>query len=96
MITKKTTYEEVRKIDPNKFIDLESTMRMLYDHGNMTFEHSVIPELDSIPPTNASMREPKRALVAGRGSRAAPAKPTTLKRKTRPDQAALKPPQPEK
>lgn len=85
MITKKTTYEEVRKIDPSKFIDLESTMRMLYDHGNMTFESSVIPELDSIPLTNASMREPKRASTAGRGNRTGPAKTTTLKRKTRPD-----------
>ena len=36
----KTTYEEIRKIDPIKFMDLEATMRMLYDHGNMTFDDS--------------------------------------------------------
>ena len=59
VITKKTTYEEIRKIDPFKFVDLEATMRMLYDHGNMTFESSSTA-LTSICPTNASMREPKR------------------------------------
>ena len=37
---KRTTYEEIRRIDPSKFMDLEATMRMLYDHGDMTFEDS--------------------------------------------------------
>ena len=27
------TYEQIRRIDPIRFHDLESTMRMLYDHG---------------------------------------------------------------
>ena len=35
VLTRKTTYEDIRRIDPNKFADLEHTMRMLYDHGNM-------------------------------------------------------------
>lgn len=56
---KKTTYEEIRRIDPIKFMDLEATMRMLYDHGDMTFEDS--QTINSISPTNASMREPKGA-----------------------------------
>ena len=40
VLMKKTTYEEIRRIDPVKFMDLEATMRMLYDHGDMTFEDS--------------------------------------------------------
>ena len=47
-------------MDPIKFLDLEATMRMLYDHGNMKFEINS-QELEVIPTTNASMREPKRA-----------------------------------
>lgn len=31
----KVTYEEIRKIDPIRFNDLESTMRLLYDHGGL-------------------------------------------------------------
>jgi hypothetical protein len=27
------TYEQIRRIDPTRFVDLEDTMRMLYDHG---------------------------------------------------------------
>ena len=49
-------------MDPVKFIDLESTMRMLYDHGNMKFESA--PDSDAyavVNSVNASMREPKRA-----------------------------------
>jgi hypothetical protein len=30
---KRVTYEQIRKIDPHRFHDLEVTMRMLYDHG---------------------------------------------------------------
>ena len=56
VLLRKTTYEEIRKIDPIKFMDLESTMRMLYDHGNMTFDDS--QPVNTICPTNASMREP--------------------------------------
>ena len=40
VLMKRTTYEEIRRIDPSKFMDLEATMRMLYDHGDMTFEDS--------------------------------------------------------
>ena len=56
VLTYKTTYEDIRKIDPAKFQDLEATMRMLYDHGNMTFDDS--RTLNTITTTNASMREP--------------------------------------
>lgn len=66
VIQKKTTYEEIRRMDPNKFMDLEATMRMLYDHGNMKFDASV----EVIHTTNASMREPKRAPVNTKGKRA--------------------------
>ena len=40
VIQKKATYEEIRRMEPNKFMDLEATMRMLYDHGNMKFDSS--------------------------------------------------------
>ena len=33
IMKEKVTYEEIRRIDPNRFHDLEDTMRMLYDHG---------------------------------------------------------------
>lgn len=33
MLRKKVTYEQIRRIDPSRFHDLESTMKMLYDHG---------------------------------------------------------------
>lgn len=29
---KKVTYESIRVVDPERFADLEPTMRMLYDH----------------------------------------------------------------
>ena len=101
---KKTTYEEIRRIDPNKFMDLESTMRMLYDHGDMTFEdHNSSQTMNSISPTNASMREPKGASVtgAGRGSSAranatANNERASLKRKTRPESLIVKPPKSDK
>lgn len=80
VLMKKTTYEEIRRIDPNKFMDLEATMRMLYDHGDMIFEDSNISSsqmppqttpMNSISPTNASMREPKgpSTISTDRGSK---------------------------
>ena len=75
-------YEDIRKIDPVKFVDLEATMRMLYDHGNMTFEGPP-QSISNILPTNASMREPKRAAAVSRAV-APPASdkvPAALKRK---------------
>ena len=113
VLMKKTTYEEIRRIDPSKFMDLEATMRMLYDHGDMTFEDNLSGShsqqtnqaMNSIAPTNASMREPKGASViggAGRGSssRANAASSSneraTLKRKTRPESLIVKPPKSDK
>ena len=40
VLLRKITYEEIRRIDPVKFVDLETTMRMLYDHGDMQFDDS--------------------------------------------------------
>lgn len=36
IMRRKITYEQIRRIEPARFHDLESTMRMLYDHGNMS------------------------------------------------------------
>jgi len=33
IMRKRVTYEQIRRIDPNRFHDLEVTMKMLYDHG---------------------------------------------------------------
>ena len=67
-------------MDTNKFADLEATMRMLYDHGNMRFD-STNSAIEVVHNTNASMREPKRVqqrkVVGG-------------KRKTRPEPMAAK------
>jgi hypothetical protein len=30
---KRVTYEQIKKIDPVRFGDLEPTMKMLFDHG---------------------------------------------------------------
>lgn len=35
VIQNKVSYEQIRKIDPVRFQDLESTMRMLFDHGSV-------------------------------------------------------------
>lgn len=60
IMRKRVTYEQIRRIDPEKFHDLESTMRMLYDHGNMLKSES--GDLDPyIPTTNASLREPQQS-----------------------------------
>ena len=67
VLAKKVTYEEIRRIDANKFVDLELTMRMLYDHSSIGVStQSVKPSMGSrilnseIPPPNASMREPQK------------------------------------
>ena len=54
---KKVTYDQIRRIDPEKFSDLEQTMRMLYDHGNMQISEGTDYE-PVIAQTNASLREP--------------------------------------
>lgn len=33
IMRKRVTYDQIRKIDPQRFTDLEPTMRMLFDHG---------------------------------------------------------------
>ena len=33
IMRERVTYEQIRRIDANRFHDLEDTMRMLYDHG---------------------------------------------------------------
>ena len=75
-------------MDPVKFIDLEPTMRMLYDHGNMVFETSSA-SLSTMPTTNASMREPKRAtastILAKQAQKSASDKTVTGKRNKRPE-----------
>ena len=85
-------------MDVNKFMDLEATMRMLYDHGNMKFDQS----LDEIPTTNASMREPKRTALPVKGKKpekqptvvATPSVTATGKRQKRPAETVpAKPPQ---
>ena len=57
VMARQVTYEEIRKVDPIKFNDLEATMRMLYDHGNMTFSEK---SHTSTTVVNASLREPKQ------------------------------------
>ena len=80
-------------MDPGKFMDLEATMRMLYDHGNMKFDNSA----DMIHTTNASMREPKRSSAASKGKKVdkpvvapTPAVPATGKRNRRPEPVTAK------
>ena len=68
VLAKKVTYEEIRRIDANKFVDLELTMRMLYDHSSIgaSTQSSAKPSMGSrilsneIPPPNASLREPQK------------------------------------
>ena len=55
---KKVTYEQIRRIDQNRFSDLEATMRMLYDHGTMNLSDGGNFE-NQITHTNASLREPQ-------------------------------------
>lgn len=35
IMQRKVTYKDILKIDPARFDDLEQTMRMLYDHGEL-------------------------------------------------------------
>lgn len=69
MLQKKTTYEEISRKDQGKFADLEATMRMLYDHGNMKFETSAFLGDVIHKNMNASMREPKKASVQSKTRR---------------------------
>ena len=57
IMRKRVTYEQIRRVDHEKFHDLEQTMRMLYDHGTMQQFESGDYE-PYIPTTNASLREP--------------------------------------
>jgi hypothetical protein len=67
ILARKVTYEEIRRIDPVKFIDLEMTMRMLYDHSSIGGgEPSKVDLLPEVPATNASMRETVRQQSRGR------------------------------
>ena len=97
VIQKKTTYEEIRRMEPIKFMDLEATMRMLYDHGNMKFDSSS-QSLEVLHTTNASMREPKRLPVASKAKRNEKVTATVgVKRNKRPESLVAKqPPQAEK
>ena len=36
-MNKRVTYEQIRKVDATRYNDLESTMRMLFDHGSSYF-----------------------------------------------------------
>lgn len=65
---RKVNYKDILKIDPDRFDDLEQTMRMLYDHGELELSrkgakgglpstNEPVPD-DKIPTTNASLREP--------------------------------------
>ena len=59
IMRKKITYEQIRRIDQNRFSDLEATMRMLYDHGNINSTEAANFE-NQITHTNASLKEPQR------------------------------------
>ena len=97
ILARKVTYEEIRRLDQSKFADLEMTMRMLYDHGNMKFDSSS-QSLEVLHTTNASMREPKRLPVASKAKRNERVTATVgVKRNKRPESLVLKqPPQAEK
>jgi hypothetical protein len=58
IMRKRVSYEQIRRIDPEKFHDLEQTMKMLYDHGPMHQPESGDSE-PIIAATNASLREPQ-------------------------------------
>lgn len=57
IMRKRVTYEQIRRIDPDKFSDLEQTMKMLYDHGPLQHPENGDSE-PIIAATNASLREP--------------------------------------
>ena len=84
-MAKKTTYANIRKIDPVKFFDLESTMRMLYDHGNLFAgceeSYQTVSDVESVKKTVPSGRKAKtKAKVAEATATAV----IPTKRKTRP------------
>lgn len=58
IMRKRVCYEQIRKIDPEKFHDLETTMKMLYDHGPLGALENGESE-PVFPVTNASLREPQ-------------------------------------
>ena len=74
ILAKKVSYEEIRRIDPNRFADLELTMRMLYDHSSIGAEtKGMLGQklmATEIPSTNPSMREPQRVSTSQRGRKA--------------------------
>lgn len=68
IMRRKLTYDQIRRLDPSRFSDLESTMRMLYDHGNMSAaeegdtvsEHFSEPEKsEQIVPEIKSVKKPE-------------------------------------
>lgn len=79
VINRRVTYEEIRKVDPVKFSDLEVTMRMLYDHGDMTFAE----KMSASTTVNASLREPKQSSSSAQTykNKQAASTATSLKRK---------------
>ena len=48
VMAKKVTYAAIYKIDPVKFSDLESTMRMLYDHGDKLADNYSSPTVSIV------------------------------------------------
>lgn len=46
---RKITYEQIRRLDPPRFSDLESTMRMLYDHGTLFDDGLPLNDNDDLP-----------------------------------------------
>ena len=65
IMRKRVTYEQIRRIDPDKFSVLEPTMKMLYDHGPLLLTEGGDTE-PIIPTTNASLREPQHNTVRRR------------------------------
>ena len=47
IMNKRVTYEQIRKIDASRFYDLESTMRMLFDHGTSYNEQDYSSEVQN-------------------------------------------------
>ena len=84
IMTKKTTYASIRKLDQAKFGDLESTMRMLYDHGSVppSEDGGQSVDLGSVASCNAELSN----------NQAASKRSMPTKRKTRPDSLTVKPP----
>lgn len=64
-MAKKVTYAAIYKIDPAKFSDLESTMRMLYDHGDKPADEnssptvSIVSSAPAVSPRQQQTSSPK-------------------------------------